>query len=384
MQILINLLSNAIKFTEEGEVFLRVKSNKETDKDISIYFKVKDTGIGISEDRIDRLFKSFSQVDPSITRKYGGTGLGLAISQKLTEMMGGNIGVYSEKDMGTTFWFTVTLEKQIESQITYSDKCFFDLKDIDKEKIRILIAEDNIVNQRVALAILSKKGFKADAVSNGREVLKSLKKIPYNLILMDVQMPELDGIKTTFLIRNKEKETGMHIPIIAMTAHAFKEDMEKCFSAGMDDYITKPVNPSELFRAISKQITGLKIPENKISIPKDDKQIFDKKDFLKRVDGDDELAKELLEIYLKNASLLIENLKLAFQEGNLNKIKILSHTLKGSSANIGAKSVNFRVTEIENLVREGKLEDIGSAIKLLEKEDDDFKKLVMMQMEIQI
>jgi CheY-like chemotaxis protein len=224
--------------------------------------------------------------------------------------------------------------------------------------------------------MFNKKGFKADAVANGREVLKSLEKIPYNLILMDVQMPELDGIETTKSIRNKEKETGKHIPIIAMTAHAFKEDMEKCLSAGMDDYITKPVNPSDLFRAISKQITGMEIPENKISIPKDDKQIFDKEDFLIRVDGDEELAKELLELYLENTHLLIENLKHAFQEGNLNKIKIFSHTLKGASTNVGAKLVSFKATEIENLAREGKLEDIGSLIKLLQNEEDNFEKLI--------
>lgn len=399
-QILVNLANNAIKFTEKGEVSIRTTLEKADDSHPVIRFSITDTGIGIPKERMDRLFHSFSQVDASTSRKYGGTGLGLAISMKLSEMMGGRIGVESEEGKGSTFWFTAVFEKQPKGQgmevvIPYQIRtkrilvvggnatsrevlreplklwgCRFDealsgesalgilrraaadgdpfaialidmqipdmdvetlgrkIKDVDdlkdtllvmvaptgihwdeqrmteigftaclpkpvkisqlydclvtiigretdagkqvsskatvsesaiskdqKCKIRILLAEDNLINQQVSLHILEKFGYFADAVANGQEAVRSLEMIPYDLVLMDVQMPVMDGLKATAKIRNANSAVLNHdIPIIAMTAHAMKGDQEQCLEAGMNDYIAKPIDPKALIEKLEKWI----------------------------------------------------------------------------------------------------------------------------------
>lgn len=245
-QILINLLGNAIKFTNKGEVAVHVSSRKFEGNDYEIHFAVEDTGIGIPEDKMDQLFQSFSQVDASTTRKYGGTGLGLAISRRLAELMGGKIWVESEVGKGSIFHFTIiakaATKKQAVSKIEDQQSLIISMYGL-LHPLRILLAEDNEVNQMVVLKILDKIGYQADVAVNGLEVLQALKRQPYDLILMDVQMPEMDGLETSKKIRalwpNGPK-------IIAMTAYALKEDREKCLDAGMDDYISKPVRLEEL------------------------------------------------------------------------------------------------------------------------------------------
>ena len=394
-QILLNLVNNAIKFTQKGEVLTRVTLDVEERERVKLHFAVKDTGVGIPADRRNLLFKTFSQVDASTTRKYGGTGLGLAISKRLAEMMGGQIGVESHPNQGSTFWFTACFEKQPESEIldkisqlpddfrslrilTVEDNathrsiiqaylknwgCYTDetdsgpsalqilgkaaesgkpfnmiitdlrmphmdgeqlgqqikqnpiLKDTRmimitahgmrgdaarvkqigfdayltkpikqsqlyntimavfkapttvretpadkalitrhtvaerlKHNLRILLAEDNLINQKVALHVLQKLGYQTDAVVNGRAAVEAVEKKTYDLILMDIQMPEMDGFDASRRIRKNEQ--FKHIPIIAMTANAMKGDREKCLDAGMDDYISKPVNPQILAQKI--------------------------------------------------------------------------------------------------------------------------------------
>jgi signal transduction histidine kinase/PleD family two-component response regulator len=398
-QILINLTGNAIKFTEQGEVFIRVTREQETDRDVTVRFSVTDTGIGIPEDHENFLFKSFTQADASITRKYGGTGLGLAISKQLAELMGGRMGVESEEGAGSTFWFTLVLGKQPEDRKTEvvipedirgqrilivddhatnrlvlrellrSWDCRFEeaengeqalerlrealaetdpfrialvdmqmpvmdgatlggkikadpdlnptrlvmltsagmrgdasrlkaigfsaylnkpvkkshlydslatvlgipstpsrerstpiitrygLEEAKKRRVRILVAEDNVVNQKVALHILQKLGYRADAVADGREAVMALETIPYDLVLMDVQMPQMDGFEATGVIRDPASRVrNHHIPVIAMTAHAVKGDREKCLEAGMDDYVSKPVTALALNEILEKYL----------------------------------------------------------------------------------------------------------------------------------
>ncbi|MBN1850805.1 MAG: response regulator [Deltaproteobacteria bacterium] len=400
-QILINLISNAVKFTEKGQIVIRTSLDHETATHTTVRYHVTDTGAGISEEKMERLFKSFSQIDASISRKYGGTGLGLAISKQLAEMMGGGIGVESREGKGSTFWFTTVLEKQKEqnkkeeSRLIRLDAlrvfiiddrrtsrrllreqlsaigCRFDMAingpsaftrlrnarldndpyqiviinrqlrsmdpevmgrtiqadpelgnpalvmltamgqrgeagllqksgfsgylskpikpsqlyacllsvaersfnrskepeipmvtrhTIEEEKrrnIRILLAEDNAVNQRLATRIIEKFGYRIDTVSDGKEAIQALTRTPYDLVLMDVQMPEMDGIEATRIIREfQSKVIDPRLPIIAMTAHAMKGDREKCLEAGMNDYVSKPVNPKELYNAIHKQLSG--------------------------------------------------------------------------------------------------------------------------------
>jgi PAS domain S-box-containing protein len=259
-QILVNLGSNAVKFTKKGEIVIRASLESEDERKVTIRFSVRDTGIGIPANRQDILFSPFSQVDGSTTRKYGGTGLGLAISRQLAELMGGMIGVESKEGIGSTFWFTAVFEKQPlrpgsteglaeiegEGAIDHIAKRPAISRSL-KRKIRILVAEDNPVNQKVAQAMLRMMGLQADVVANGLEAVNALQTTPYDLVLMDCQMPEMDGYEATRIIRRQgSKALNPGIPIIAMTALAMQGDREKCIQAGMNDFIAKPVKRREL------------------------------------------------------------------------------------------------------------------------------------------
>ncbi|MCP4657286.1 MAG: response regulator [bacterium] len=253
-QVLLNLAGNAVKFTAKGEVIIRVMLEQEIDTHAALRFTVTDTGIGIAPERQAQLFQSFSQLDVSATRRYGGTGLGLAISKHLTEMMGGTIGVESKPGKGSTFWFTAVFEKLPEDDSRPPETQRRPRRtpaETAPSSARILLAEDNVVNQKVVLWILEKLGYRADAVANGEEVLRALDMIPYDLVLMDCQMPEMDGYEATAQIRAREGQVG-HTPIVAMTAHAMKGDREKCLAAGMDDYVPKPIQPEHLDAVIRR------------------------------------------------------------------------------------------------------------------------------------
>jgi signal transduction histidine kinase/ActR/RegA family two-component response regulator len=280
-QILINLVGNSIKFTSVGEVTVSVtKYNDE-----QLLFEIKDTGIGIPSNKLDKLFEPFSQVDSSTTRKFGGTGLGLAISQNLTRLMGGDIWVESTLGKGTTFLFTIayypaeqpfiatpTLEKldhllelglkPAKDNLATKNLTSKVPKLADKFPFEILLAEDNPVNQKLANRLFEKMGYEIDVAANGLEVLEAIKKKSYDIIFMDVQMPEMDGLETTRQIRAKEKfaqtdltnldESHNSLQIIAMTANAMQGDREKCLEAGMNDYVTKPFKIEQIQSAIEK------------------------------------------------------------------------------------------------------------------------------------
>lgn len=245
-QILINLISNAIKFTNKGEVAVHVSCRKLEGNAYEIHFAIEDTGIGIPEDKMDQLFRSFSQLDASTTRKYGGTGLGLAISKRLAELMGGEIWAESEVGEGSIFHFTIVAEastrEQAGSRIEDQQSMIIPIYDLPRP-LRILLAEDNEVNQRVALKMLEKIGYQADVAANGTEVLQALERQDFDLILMDIQMPEMDGLETSKKIRKKWPNGPK---IIALTAYALEGDRDECLDAGMDDFISKPVRLEEL------------------------------------------------------------------------------------------------------------------------------------------
>ncbi len=250
-QILTNLLNNAVKFTERGKVTISVSGRKQEDSTYEIHFAVEDTGIGIPEGKRERLFQPFSQVDASTTRKYGGTGLGLAISKRLVNLMGGKMWVESIVGIGSTFHFTIMAESNTDLLVDNCESASgedLDHADIDCT-LGILLAEDNVVNQKVTQKMLSKLGYRATVVANGIEVLQALENQHYDVILMDVQMPEIDGLEATRAIRQRWKDGPK---IIAMTASALKGDREMCLAAGMDDYISKPVSMEELARKLSR------------------------------------------------------------------------------------------------------------------------------------
>jgi PAS domain S-box-containing protein len=269
LQILVNLGSNAVKFTDHGEIVIRASLENEDERNATIRFSVSDTGIGIPANRQDILFSPFTQADGSTTRKYGGTGLGLAISKQLAELMGGMIGVESEVGKGSIFWFTAVFEKQLARPGSAEDLAEIEgegaidrfatrpnISESFQRKIRILVAEDNPVNQKVAQAMLRKMGLQADVVANGLEAVNALQIIPYDLVLMDCQMPEMDGFEATGKIRQQGSKTlNPCIPIIAMTALAMQGDREKCIQAGMNDFIAKPVQQRELAKMLARWLT---------------------------------------------------------------------------------------------------------------------------------
>jgi PAS domain S-box-containing protein len=282
-QILVNLVGNAIKFTESGEVALSASIAQAGEKDALIRFSVRDTGIGISPEAQRRLFQVFSQGDGSTTRKYGGTGLGLAIARELVTMMRGEIGVESEPGKGSLFWFTARFDL---SQAPASDAAAPELVaaiahvrvqppavDQDKAKAtltpastpgfdprqpRLLVAEDNAVNRKVLLGMLRLFGCTADTVATGREALAALERTAYDVVLMDCQMPDLDGFEASREIRRREKDRATPCPwpvplhIIAITANAMQGDREKCLAAGMDDYLSKPVRVHDLRATLAR------------------------------------------------------------------------------------------------------------------------------------
>ncbi|MDD1750402.1 MAG: response regulator [Methanothrix sp.] len=237
-----------MKFTENGEVTISVSGRAVEGGNHEIHFAVKDTGIGIPGDRTERLFKSFSQADSSTTRRYGGTGLGLAISRKLTELMGGKMWVESEVGKGFIFHFTIIVKPTLCAPIKIgrsAPKC--ELNRNLNRSLSLLLAEDNRVNQMVTLRMLDKLGYKADVAANGIEVLQALERQKYDMILMDIQMPDMDGLEATRSIRQRWPKA---IRIIAMTASALEGDREMCLNAGMDDYISKPIKMEILKAAL--------------------------------------------------------------------------------------------------------------------------------------
>ncbi len=252
-QVLVNLLSNAVKFTHAGtiEIYVTAKPIQTTNSRLyELHFSISDTGIGIPDEKLDRLFQSFSQVDSTTTRKYGGTGLGLAISRRLVELMGGEIWVVSRPKLGSTFHFTIPAEEAEEISIPV-DSCATRVKTHPRQgkagTLRILLAEDNAINQMVAIQMLKRLGYSADVAGNGLEVLQAIERQPYDVVLMDVQMPEMDGLMAAQEIR-KLWPKGPRI--IAITAYALKGDRERCLAAGMDDYISKPIVIEELRRVL--------------------------------------------------------------------------------------------------------------------------------------
>jgi two-component system sensor histidine kinase/response regulator len=248
-QVLLNLIGNALKFTAEGEVGLTVTAEEMRREHMVLHFVVKDTGVGIPQEKLELIFDSFSQADLSTTRQFGGTGLGLTISRNLVEMMGGRIWAESQLGKGSCFHFTVRLGTPLESAVhpaispAASEPA---MREDGSHSLTILLAEDNPVNQKVAMRMLEKRGHHVVLATDGREALDALAQRSFDLVLMDVHMPEMDGLEATRAIREREKLTGSHQPIVAMTASAIKGDSERCIAAGMDDYISKPIDIARL------------------------------------------------------------------------------------------------------------------------------------------
>lgn len=250
-QVLVNLVGNAVKFTQQGEVDVRVGLVSQTDAQVRLIFSVQDTGIGIEEDKQERIFAAFVQADGSTTRKYGGTGLGLTISKQLVQLMKGEMGVESSAGKGSRFYFEAEFQLASQAQALLADTP--DLSpEVTRDKLSILLAEDNLVNQRLAVRLLEKMGHAVTVVGTGRAAVDAFGKASFDLILMDIQMPELDGFEAAREIRRLEAGGEARIPIIALTANAMKGDREDCLAAGMDDHLAKPIRQDQLAAAVAR------------------------------------------------------------------------------------------------------------------------------------
>ncbi|MBV8551781.1 MAG: response regulator [Acidobacteriaceae bacterium] len=264
-QVLVNLIGNAIKFTETGEIRVRVDKESGDAAHTTLHFLVSDTGVGIPENLRKAIFEPFSQADDSTTRKFGGTGLGLAISARLVEIMGGKLWVEAGPERGSIFHFTARLGLGEQAPITApratrgegaASAGTVSSAPVNGPELHnpthVLLAEDNAINELLAVKLLEKQGYRVTVAHNGHEALAAIEKAPFDVVLMDVQMPEMDGLEATAAIRSREAGTGNRLPIIAMTAHAMKGDEERCLAAGMDAYVPKPVVASQLFDAIER------------------------------------------------------------------------------------------------------------------------------------
>jgi signal transduction histidine kinase/ActR/RegA family two-component response regulator len=260
-QVITNLVGNALKFTPEGEIRVQVQTEDRTGEDVTLRFTVSDTGIGIQPQKKETIFEAFRQEDTSMTRKYGGTGLGLTISARLVRMMQGKIWVESEPGQGSSFHFTVRAQVGCEP-VSQAPRPKVPAP-AHGATLHILVADDIVINQRVARKLLEHRGHSVSVVGNGREAVEICERETFDAILMDVQMPEMDGFEATALLRSKEQGSGQRVPIIALTAHAMKGDEQRCRKAGMDGYVSKPIKPDELFNAIEAAGSGSARPADK-------------------------------------------------------------------------------------------------------------------------
>lgn len=500
-QVLVNLIGNSIKFTERGEVGVTVELESRTAKKARLKFSVYDTGIGIPQEKQERVFEAFAQADGSTTRVYGGTGLGLSISRRIVRMMGGDISIRSEVGQGSTFSFTIELpvidettpdvvdvslagvpvlvvdDNATNLQILEEILCSWDMKptavtsglagieairaarlegrsfplvltdcqmpqmdgfrfveevrklpelacqaivmltsgDLQEASLRcrdlgiaatmlkpikqselhrtlvstlshrhtvetepnaatsnaipaavrplrLLLAEDNIVNQRVAVKMLERQGHSVQVASNGNQALAAMEKNEFDLVFMDVQMPEMDGMQTVELWRQRELKTGRHLPIVAMTAHAMTGDRERCLAAGMDDYLSKPINQPEVVAVLARMLPSIDAAQQtalvQAKIPADQSPACDLARALAQLDGDEEFLKDLAGLFLDTIPDMLQSLQTATEALDAPQVSELAHTIRGSLATFCAQPACESALKLERAGRAGEVEQL--------------------------
>ena len=387
-QIIINLADNAIKFTDQGEVAVHVEQQSRDDGRACLHFAVSDTGVGVPAEKQEAIFEAFAQADDSTTRAYGGTGLGLSIVSQIVGLMGGDIWVESPSPVvtvddggpGSTFHFTVQLDQQPDEASAEVGPDSVGLREVSSGKARpgetgqrsprILLAEDNPVNSKVAVRMQEKRGYTVVAVTDGREALAALERERFDLVLMDVRMPVLDGLEATAAIRNRERETGTHTLIVALTASALEEDRKVCIEAGMDGYLSKPLRSEELYQAVQGFLAG--------EIEEDDSSsngvgpalgsVFDRDSALERVSGDVELLEEVVALFLAQAPEILSEMKEAIERSDSRSLEQTAHKLRGSAANLGADGTAHAAQILEAMGRRGDILKAKEAYEVLENE----------------
>lgn len=376
-QIFLNLVGNAIKFTTDGEIKIKIRTKMVDTETTDIKAEISDTGIGIPVEKINSLFKPFSQITGAEGLKVGGTGLGLVICKEYVNLMGGKIFVTSQKDEGSTFGFNLLMKVNPDPKIENKDKEDV-IESINERKtgemtedtlkkmrnqFNILLAEDNLINQKVSQKILQAAGYEAHAVSNGKEAVEAVVEENYDLILMDIQMPEVDGFAATAQIRKLEDDKK-DIPIIALTAHAMMGYREKCLKAGMNEYIAKPIIAKNMIDMIDKMLDVKNVPPviEEVVTNNMDKSLFDI-ERLKKISGDDpEFEKELLLSFIEDVEQKTALLDELLENKDFKNLTALAHTIKGASYSVGAQKVGDEAFGIEISAKSEDLVSVGERI----------------------
>lgn len=400
-QVLTNLVGNAIKFTEQGEVQLKVSrmlgdpgDMEEGYKDLCLRFEVSDTGIGMGEEAMRHAFESFVQADRSTTRKYGGTGLGLAICRQLVNLMQGEIGLSSQLGIGSTFWFHIRChfaESPTAPVVPVTEAPSGNVvsASVSSVSLSVLVAEDNRTNQRVAAGMLAMCGCACELVSNGVEALAALHEKHFDLILMDCNMPEMDGYEATARIRAQETQGQRHIPIIAMTANAQRGDVDKCLSVGMDGYLAKPITLDALRAKLGEWLRDRSIRAPMVvGAERRSDALLDKKTFdsLHQILGPS--LHQTVEQFLEDTSHSLTRMEQALADADRETLRACAHSIKGSSANLGASGLSELAKTVEAQSREGPMDAIvpllpqlrrvlDATVRMMECEMDDGSVLAM-------
>lgn len=358
-QVLLNLVGNAIKFTHAGSVSLEISQEVASANSVTLRFAVTDTGIGIAEESLDKLFLDFSQVDSSIQRRFGGTGLGLAISKRIVERLGGEIGVHSTAGAGSCFWFTVRLPIGAPATTTLPPL----VTGSGLPALSILLAEDNVVNQMVASGMLTKAGHAVDIANNGAEAVERVAAKSYDLVLMDVQMPEMDGLEATRVIR-AGPAPGRDVPIIALTANAMASDRELCLAAGMDGYMSKPID----FPALSRLIIGLlSAPGGSTSSAASTPPAVSNAQLaeLRRAVGEASFE-TIIQKFHDSARSLAGAIRAAAEAGDLAETRRHAHALVGASGAVGLDDLADTTRQIERAAKAGNLGEVTDLVRTIE------------------
>lgn len=388
-QVLVNLLGNALKFTPKGSVTMRIELQEKLPQRCCLLFKVTDTGIGIPANKQEAIFDAFSQADTSVTRQFGGTGLGLSISKQLIELMGGKLGLESEPAVGTSFFFTCWFGYVVEQEMPcLSVPCvveqlplFTDSRGQDKEKVKdmnfvdsphslclkILLAEDNLINQKLARKLLEKQGHLVQIANDGVEAVAWFEQQVFDLILMDFQMPNMNGLEATAKIRQLEQQRGGHILIIAMTANAMQEDKERALSAGMDAYLPKPINVQQLLAQIRAFFPPPAADVNKENaVQKLAIDICNWEAALARLGGESEILHMMVGLFLEEQQGYLNAIKQSLAAEDVEVLQRELHTLKGICATLGAETIEAALKTVEPLVGKREFAQISTALVQIE------------------
>lgn len=388
-QVINNLVGNGVKFTHKGSVTLSVSSVGEKDNFTSIEFKVKDTGIGIPENKLATIFNSFSQAGTDITRKYGGTGLGLSIAKRIVELQEGHIKVESKLNEGTVFTFNMLFEKPAQGELETEEKKVAERHTDFKGTVRLLVVEDNDINRLIINKHIKDWGFKHEEACNGVEAVDMVSKNDYDVVLMDIEMPEMNGYMAAEKIRTTLPENKKHIPILAMTAHASLTEKDKCLAAGMNDYVSKPFDPTEVKNKIidlARKVAENSDLDNSIiehQLPKEVESVvavvaettaeahaktttakLTDLSFLREMSDDDAFIKEFVTLFLQNIPVSVTDLEEGLRDKDYEKIRMAAHKMKPSLNYVGLKNTYEIVAKIEKFAKEkSNLEDLPSMIK---------------------